>query len=85
MAEALRRNPPFRAEQVGSLLRPEYLLRSRGDRDAGKIDKKQLTRIEDEAVRDIVNTQVKLGFRSISDGEYRRSSACFGTKQAKSN
>ena len=74
MADQLRRNPPFRAEQVGSLLRPEYLLNSRKDRDAGMLDKKQLTKVEDEAVRDIVDTQIKLGFSSISDGEFRRSS-----------
>ena len=74
MASNLHRNPPFRAEHLGSLLRPEELLKTRTDVDNGKAQQQQLTSIEDTAVKDIVETQIKLGFHPISDGEYRRHS-----------
>ena len=74
MAFNLHRNPPFRAEHLGSLLRPEELLKTRADVDNGKAQQQQLTSIEDTAVKDIVETQMKLGFHPISDGEYRRHS-----------
>ena len=74
MASNLHRNPPFRAEHLGSLLRPEELLKTRTDVDNGKAQQQQLTSIEDTAVKDIVETQMKLGFHPISDGEYRRHS-----------
>ncbi len=74
MASKLHRRPPFRAEHLGSLLRPEELLKTRADVDDGKARQQQLTSIEDTAVKDIVETQVKLGFHAISDGEYRRHS-----------
>ena len=70
----LHRNPPFRAEHLGSLLRPEHLLKTRADLDNGKAQQQQLTSIEDSSVKDIVDTQIKLGFHPISDGEYRRHS-----------
>ena len=74
MASNLHRNPPFRAEHLGSLLRPEELLKTRTDVDNGKAQQQQLTSIEDTAVKDIVESQIKLGFHPISDGEYRRHS-----------
>ena len=74
MASTLHRNPPFRAEHLGSLLRPEELLKTRDDVDDGKADQQQLTSIEDTAVKDIVETQIELGFHPITDGEYRRHS-----------
>lgn len=74
MASNLHRNPPFRAEHLGSLLRPEELLKIRTDVDNGKAQQQQLTSIEDTAVKAIVETQINLGFHSISDGEYRRHS-----------
>ena len=74
MAPTLHRNPPFRAEHLGSLLRPEELLKTRTDVDNGKAQQQRLTSIEDTAVKDIVETQIKLGFHPISDGEYRRHS-----------
>ena len=74
MASNLHRNPPFRAEHLGSLLRPEELLKTRTDVDNGKAQQQQLTSIEDTAVKDIVETQISLGFHPISDGEYRRHS-----------
>ena len=77
MASKLQRNPPFRAEHLGSLLRPEKLLKTRADLDNGKAQQQQLTSIEDTAVNEIVETQIKLGFHPISDGEYRRHSVSF--------
>ena len=74
MASNLHRNPPFRAEHLGSLLRPDHLLKTRADLDNGKVQQEQLTSIEDASVKDIVETQIKLGFHPISDGEYRRHS-----------
>lgn len=67
-----KRNPPFRAEHLGSLLRPSALLNKRHaiqqkkDTDAG------LAEIEDASIRDIVNIQQQCGLHPISDGEYRR-------------
>lgn len=74
MASSLHRNPPFRAEHLGSLLRPDDLLKTRADLDNGKAQQEELTSIEDTSVKDIVETQIKLGFHPISDGEYRRHS-----------
>lgn len=74
MTSKLHRNPPFRAEHLGSLLRPDDLLQTRADLDNGKTQQQQLTSIEDTSVKDIVHTQIKLGFHPISDGEYRRHS-----------
>ncbi|KAL6715426.1 hypothetical protein ACLMJK_006387 [Lecanora helva] len=68
----LHRNPPFRAEHLGSLLRPEVLLKSRADVEDGRAGAKDLTNVENTAVKDIVEEQIKLGFHPISDGEYRR-------------
>ena len=74
MPSNLQRKPPFRAEHLGSLLRPHELLKVRADLDHGKAGQEQLTSIEDTSVKDIVDTQIKLGFHPISDGEYRRHS-----------
>ena len=74
MPSNLHRNPPFRAEHLGSLLRPDDLLQTRADLDNGKAGQEQLTSIEDTSVKDIVDIQIKLGFHPISDGEYRRHS-----------
>jgi methionine synthase II (cobalamin-independent) len=68
----LRRNPPFRAEHLGSLLRTEKLLEARHAWEEGKQSADALTAIEDGDIRDIVQTQLDLGFHGITDGEYRR-------------
>jgi len=65
-------NPPFRADHVGSFLRPPQLLSARADREAGKISAADLRAIEDDAIRDVVRFQESLGLQSITDGEYRR-------------
>ena len=71
---ALRTNPPFRADHVGSLLRPERLLRARSDHAAGTIDAAELRGIEDECIREVVRMQEDVGLRSATDGEFRRAS-----------
>jgi len=70
----LRDTPPFRADHVGSLLRPPELLRARADHGAGTLSAEQLRDIEDEAVRDVVRMQRDVGLRSATDGEFRRTS-----------
>ncbi|HXW85014.1 MAG TPA: 5-methyltetrahydropteroyltriglutamate--homocysteine S-methyltransferase [Candidatus Binataceae bacterium] len=66
--------PPFRADQVGSLLRPPELLRARDDFQRGRISAAELGRIEDEAIRAAVKAQESAGLRAVTDGEFRRGS-----------
>ena len=70
----MRTSPPFRADHVGSLLRPKELLRARKDHEEGKLDAGSLARLEDEAIADVVRMQREVGLRSATDGEYRRAS-----------
>lgn len=67
----LKRSPPFRAEHLGSLLRPESLLQNRQDVLDGKMSEQELERREDEAIKMAVDMQRSTGLRPISDGEYR--------------
>ncbi|HTY69120.1 MAG TPA: 5-methyltetrahydropteroyltriglutamate--homocysteine S-methyltransferase [Alphaproteobacteria bacterium] len=69
-----RTTPPFRADQVGSLLRPPQLLAARAAREKDQIPADEFQRIEDQAVRDVVKMQEGLGFKAVTDGEYRRGS-----------
>jgi 5-methyltetrahydropteroyltriglutamate--homocysteine methyltransferase len=69
-----RTRPPFRADHVGSLLRPKPLLGAREDLVAARIDAEQLRAIEDEAIRDAVRMQRDVGLQSATDGEFRRGS-----------
>ncbi len=71
---ALRDTPPFRADHVGSLLRPPDLLRAREEHAAGRLDDDALRAAEDEAIRDVVRLQEQVGLRSATDGEFRRAS-----------
>jgi 5-methyltetrahydropteroyltriglutamate--homocysteine methyltransferase len=66
--------PPFRADHVGSLLRPQELLRARDDFAAGRITPAQLRKTEDEAIAGVVRMQQDAGLRSVTDGEFRRAS-----------
>jgi 5-methyltetrahydropteroyltriglutamate--homocysteine methyltransferase len=66
--------PPFRADHVGSLLRPRRLLDARARFAAGEIDADELRGIEDEAIADVVRMQRDLGLRTATDGEFRRAS-----------
>ena len=71
-ASRVRATPPFRADHVGSFLRPKILLDAREQFRTGAIDLAQLRRVEDDAIRGIVKFQEELGLRGITDGEYRR-------------
>ena len=66
--------PPFRADHVGSLLRPPALLEARARRAAGEIDDAELRGIEDAAIADVVRLQGDVGLRTATDGEFRRAS-----------
>jgi 5-methyltetrahydropteroyltriglutamate--homocysteine methyltransferase len=70
----LRTSPPFRADHVGSLLRPPRLLEAREQFAAGKIDADELSAAEDDAIRAVVRMQRDVGLRSATDGEFRRTS-----------
>src|SRR5919201_1153530 len=67
-----RLNPPFRADHVGSLLRPSALLAARRRTKDGEITRDELRRIEDTQIRDVVAQQEAIGLKSITDGEFRR-------------
>jgi len=69
-----RTKPPFRADHVGSLLRPPALLRARDDFAAGRIDAAELRSVEDDAIREVVRKQEEVGLQSATDGEFRRAS-----------
>ena len=69
-----RSTPPFRADHVGSLLRPKPLLDAREQFAAGTISAEALRAIEDDAIRDVVAMQRDVGLQSASDGEFRRAS-----------
>jgi 5-methyltetrahydropteroyltriglutamate--homocysteine methyltransferase len=66
--------PPFRADHVGSLLRPPELLRAREEHEAGRLSAEELRRIEDAAIRDAVQIQEEIGLAGVTDGEFRRGS-----------
>jgi 5-methyltetrahydropteroyltriglutamate--homocysteine methyltransferase len=70
----MRTSPPFRADHVGSLLRPPRLLTARDEFAAGIIDAGQLEEVEDEAIRTVVAMQEDIGLQSATDGEFRRAS-----------
>jgi 5-methyltetrahydropteroyltriglutamate--homocysteine methyltransferase len=67
-----RNTPPFRADHVGSFLRPKYLLEAREQRAKGEITGEQLRAVEDRAITEIVKFQQDVGLQSITDGEFRR-------------
>jgi 5-methyltetrahydropteroyltriglutamate--homocysteine methyltransferase len=70
----MRTTPPFRADHVGSLLRPPALLRARDQHAAGQITAEQLRAVEDDAITDVVAMQRNVGLQSATDGEFRRAS-----------
>jgi 5-methyltetrahydropteroyltriglutamate--homocysteine methyltransferase len=67
-----RTTPPFRADHVGSLLRPPEVLRARDDFAAGRISAEDKRAIEDAAIVDVVKMQEDIGLQSATDGEFRR-------------
>jgi 5-methyltetrahydropteroyltriglutamate--homocysteine methyltransferase len=70
----MRTTPPFRADHVGSLLRPPDLLAARADFAAGRVDAARLREIEDAAIAEAVWMQEEAGLRTATDGEFRRAS-----------
>ena len=68
----IRNKPPFRADHVGSFLRPQALLDAREQARIGSISKAQLRVVEDAAIRDVVRFQEDAGLQGITDGEFRR-------------
>ena len=69
-----RNTPPYRADHVGSLLRPRKLVEARAARKRGEIAAEQLRAIEDEAIREAIKLQENVGLQSTTDGEFRRDS-----------
>jgi 5-methyltetrahydropteroyltriglutamate--homocysteine methyltransferase len=69
-----RTEPPFRADHVGSLLRPPALLAAREQFAAGTLDAEGLRAAEDTAIRDVVAMQEEIGLQAATDGEFRRTS-----------
>jgi 5-methyltetrahydropteroyltriglutamate--homocysteine methyltransferase len=69
-----RTTPPFRADHVGSLLRPPEVLRAREDAAAGRITAEERRAVEDRAIADVVKMQEDVGLQSATDGEFRRTS-----------
>jgi 5-methyltetrahydropteroyltriglutamate--homocysteine methyltransferase len=67
-----RTKPPFRADHVGSLLRPAALKEARGKRERGEITAQELKTIEDREIETVIRKQEAAGLRSVTDGEFRR-------------
>jgi 5-methyltetrahydropteroyltriglutamate--homocysteine methyltransferase len=67
-----RTAPPYRADHVGSFLRPQRLLEARARRARGEITAEALRKVEDDAIREVVRRQEEVGLRGITDGEFRR-------------
>jgi len=68
----MNNRPPFRADHVGSLLRPPGLLAARERFRQGLLATAELARLEDEAIREVVARQENIGLESVTDGEFRR-------------
>ena len=66
------KKPPFRADHVGSLLRPPELLQARAKRERGEMSDTDLREVEDRCIRGVVKMQEDIGLEGITDGEYRR-------------
>ena len=67
-----RTEPPFRADHVGSLLRPKALQAARAEWKAGTLAPEALRAIEDECIATAIAKQEAIGLRAVTDGEYRR-------------
>jgi methionine synthase II (cobalamin-independent) len=70
----MRETPPFRADHVGSLLRPPALLRAREEHAGGRLSAEDLRTAEDDAIAEVVKMQEEVGLQSATDGEFRRTS-----------
>jgi len=70
---SLRTKPPFRADHVGSLLRPAVLKEARAKFASGEIDAAALKAVEDREIARVIGKQEEVGLQSVTDGEFRRS------------
>src|ERR1700720_4462482 len=68
-----RTTPPFRADQVGSFLRPAPLKDARAKREKGEITAAQLKAVEDAEIEKLIKQQERIGLKVATDGEFRRS------------
>src|ERR687897_2561571 len=68
-----RTKPPFRADHVGSLLRPAPLKEARARREKGEITAGQLKEVEDREIEKVIRKQEEIGLKLATDGEFRRS------------
>ncbi|HEX6026858.1 MAG TPA: 5-methyltetrahydropteroyltriglutamate--homocysteine S-methyltransferase [Solirubrobacter sp.] len=71
---AQRTRPPFRADHVGSLLRPDRLRDARAAHKAGRMTAEELKTVEDDAIREVIALQREVGLQTVTDGELRRTS-----------
>src|SRR5215469_9769862 len=69
-----RKSPPFRADHVGSLIRPDALIEARAAADRGAMPTAELAGLQQAAIRDVVRLQQEIGLRVVTDGEYNRHS-----------
>jgi 5-methyltetrahydropteroyltriglutamate--homocysteine methyltransferase len=67
-----RSKPPFRADHVGSLLRPAALKDARAKRERGEISNEELAKIEDREIGEVICKQEEVGLKAVTDGEFRR-------------
>ena len=67
-----RTKPPFRADHVGSLLRPKALKDARAQRERGEITPEQLKVVEDREISAVIKKQEDVGLKAVTDGEFRR-------------
>ena len=74
MSQSRTSRPPFRADHVGSLLRPKALRDAFRDRAGGRMDAAAFAKAQDEAIRHVVRLQEDVGLRVVTDGEFRRAS-----------
>ncbi len=68
----MRQRPPFRADMVGSLLRPAPLKEARDKHAAGQLDAAALKAVEDDEIRKVISRQEEVGLEAVTDGEFRR-------------
>ena len=74
MSTRPRGRPPFRADHIGSLLRPPALRRAFREHAAGAISEEDFARVQDDCIRAAVRMQEEIGFEVVTDGEFRRGS-----------
>jgi 5-methyltetrahydropteroyltriglutamate--homocysteine methyltransferase len=67
-----RKIPPFRADHVGSLIRPDALIEARAAAERGAMPAAELTRLQQAAIREVVRLQQEIGLKVVTDGEYNR-------------